>query len=109
MSEPVSWLDRFEYSKFPNQVLLNTNLSVTARLLYVYMNARAGKRGWFFPSGGQAEIATDLGVSVSTVRRCIRDLEGAGVLEFGRTTHYGAIKYIVKTAVKLTCVPQEQA
>lgn len=47
--------------------------------VYMYLCDRAGKDGESFPS--HRTIAADLGLSVSTVKRAIKDLQQAGCIE----------------------------
>ena len=50
-----------------------------AKAVYIYLCDRADAEGMCFP--GHKTIAADLGISVSTVKRAIADLEQAGCME----------------------------
>ena len=50
----------------------DADLSPYAKLLYVYLSSRAYDSGVSYP--GQALIAEETGMSVSTVKRCAKEL-----------------------------------
>lgn len=52
--------------------LYKSNLPHRARIVYLYLEQRANKDGICWPS--QKRIAKDLGISVSTVKRALKDL-----------------------------------
>lgn len=54
------------------------NLPHRAKAVYMYLCDRANNSGSCFPS--HRAIAADLGLSVSTVKRALTDLEQAGCL-----------------------------
>ena len=56
-----------------------TTLPPRAKTVYIYLCDRADEDGVCFP--GHKTIAADLGVSVSTVKRALHDLESAGCVE----------------------------
>lgn len=53
--------------------IYKSDLPHRARLVYLYLEQRANRDGICWPS--QKRIAKDLGISVSTVKRAIADLE----------------------------------
>ena len=55
------------------------NLPSRAKTVYIYLCDRADNDGLCFPA--HRTIAADLGISVSTVKRAISDLEKAECLE----------------------------
>ena len=61
-----------------------SGLSPRAISVYIYLCDRADEDGICFP--GQKRIAADLGLSVSTVKRAIADLEQSGHIE--KTARY---------------------
>ena len=63
-----------------------SNLPSRARVVYLYLCDRADSDGMCFPA--QKTIAADLGISLSTVKRAVADLESAGCLE--KTARYYA-------------------
>ena len=53
--------------------LYKSNLPHRARIVYLYLEQRANRDGICWPS--HKRIAKDLGISVSTVKRAIKDLK----------------------------------
>ena len=66
--------------------IYESGLSSRAISVYIYLCDRADEDGVCFP--GHRTIAADLGVSVSTVKRALADLEQAGCIE--KTARYYA-------------------
>ena len=62
------------------------NLPSRAKAVYLYLCDRADSDGLCFPA--HKTIAADLGISLSTVKRAVADLERAGCLE--KTARYYA-------------------
>ena len=60
------------------------NLPSRAKVVYIYLCDRASAEGTCFPS--HRKIAEDLGLSVSTVKRAIKNLEQAEVI--GKTARF---------------------
>lgn len=58
--------------------LYKSNLPHRARIVYLYLEQRANKDGICWPS--HKRIAKDLGISVSTVKRAIKDLNEKGLI-----------------------------
>ena len=54
-------------------------------MVYIYLCDRANNEGSCFPS--HRKIAKDLGLSISTVKRAIKDLEQAEVIEKAARFH----------------------
>lgn len=68
------------FTKFPNAVLRDSNLSVPARLTYAMVASFAyGDKDYCFP--GQETLAQHLGVSTRKVRDYLNELVEAGYLE----------------------------
>ncbi len=72
------WLFRCSSSIF------NCNLNPTGHKVYSYLSFRAGKEKRCYPS--KREIATDCGISISTVTRAIKELQLAGLIEIKAQT-----------------------
>jgi hypothetical protein len=71
------------FAQVPHTVARDTRLSVGARLLYVVLDGRAGRRGTC--QVGQIVLAADLGVTDRTVRDLVAELVAAGLLDATRT------------------------
>jgi len=65
--------------------IYDQKLPSRAKVVYIYLCDRANDEGTCFPS--HRKIAEDLGLSVSTVKRAIRDLEQAEVIEKAARFH----------------------
>lgn len=63
---------------FYKAIYTNNELPHRAKLVYMYLYDRKNKNGVAWP--GIKRIAKDLSISVSTVRRAIKDLENAGLV-----------------------------
>ena len=66
--------------------IYGTELPPRAISVYIYLCDRDDEDGVCFP--GQKRIAADLGLSISTVKRAIADLERSGHIE--KTARYHA-------------------
>jgi hypothetical protein len=66
------------FTALPNAILLNTCLSVPARLCYAVLQHFARRDPYAFP--GQARLAAILGVTERTVRAYLRELVAAGLI-----------------------------
>ena len=65
-----------------------SGLPSRAIMVYQYLSDRAGKDKQCFPS--IRRIAADLSISESTVKRALKDLEGAGYISWmNRRRQYG--------------------
>lgn len=67
------------YAIVPHAVARDASLSISARMLYLLLDGRQGSS-----DGTRVRIETlaaDMGVSVSTVKRCLRELRQAGLVE----------------------------
>jgi len=62
--------------------IYDSNISHRALSIYLYLWDRANKNGQSFPS--LSRIGTDLNLSVSTVRRGLKDLEEMGYIKKNR-------------------------
>jgi AraC-like DNA-binding protein len=71
------------YAIAPNTVMRDASLSTDARLLYVLVDSRLGKKRT--QKIRLATLAADLGKSERTVRRIITELEQAGLIRTHRT------------------------
>ena len=65
--------------------IYDQNLPSRAKVVYIYLCDRANDEGSCFPS--HRKIAEDLGLSVSTVKRAIRDLQQAEAIEKAARFH----------------------
>ena len=70
------------FTQIPNYVLLDRRLSFGARLTYTMLLSYAWQEGSCFP--GQQRIAQDLGVSRQMVSQFLRELRGAGYIDWKR-------------------------
>ena len=59
----------------PNEIIFNSNLSLKAKGLWLYMNAKP--EGWFFASERIAEECSD---GVTSIRAALKELADAGLL-----------------------------
>ena len=66
------------YKLWYKAIYTNNELPHRAKLVYMYLYDRKNKNGVAWP--GIKRIAKDLSISVSTVRRAIKDLENAGLV-----------------------------
>ena len=64
------------YSQVPHALTRDTSLTLSARVVYDDLMARANESDECFP--GIRTIASDIGVSTATVQRAISDLEASG-------------------------------
>jgi|GEM_PF-5306206 len=82
------------WAKMPNAVVLDHRLSDAAVRLYNYLLIGAGTQGVYFATGGQAEIAEDLGWSRSGMQRAQRKLTDAGWVTTKRSlAHRTTLEY----------------
>ena len=65
--------------------IYDQDLPSRAKAVYIYLCDRANDEGTCFPS--HRKIAEDLGLSVSTVKRAIKDLEQAEAIEKTARVH----------------------
>ena len=70
------------FTQIPNGVLRDRRLSFGARLTYTMLLSYAWQEGSCFP--GQQRIAHDLGVSRQMVSLFLRELRGAGYVDWKR-------------------------
>ena len=85
------------FTIIPNIVFKRPDLSAYGKLIYMALLSYAWQQDSCFP--GQERLATELGLSVRTVRRAIRELQDCGLL---RVTQRGQGKTNVYTLTKLS-------
>lgn len=85
--------DNSGWAAIPNWLLRDGGVSRNAKMLYLHLSSRVDERGISFPS--QARLADEMGVSIPTVKRTLRELVKVGVIEVrtvrtetGRRNHY---------------------
>lgn len=89
MTDPSATVtaDRPPWSQVPHALIRDTNLSLSARVVYDDLMARADSDGQCFP--GIRTIADDIGIAPGTAQKAVNDLEMAGwitVTRQGRKT-----------------------
>jgi len=92
MSRPHYIVDE-PWSKVPVSLVDAPNMTLSALRLYLLLDEKVGKRGWWY--GGQQELADELGVSVRTVRDCTETLNGYVAVERLGAEHGTRLKYLV--------------
>lgn len=70
------------FTGMPNLVLLDANLSTAARMVYLGLSYFAREKDECFP--GQEKFAETMGISSRTMRKGLRELEEAGLLQSKR-------------------------
>ncbi len=78
MTEP-----RDLWAKAPASLITDPELTDTAVRAYLYIDLRAGRRGYWY--GTQAEIAEDISAGHRTVKRAIAQLRDRGLIQTDRT------------------------
>jgi len=86
------------YTKIPNNMLIESQLSIPARYLYCVLVRYTGKNEWCYPS--QKTLAKDLGCSDRHIRDLIKELENQGLVLKKRKGYNRANNY--KVAKSLT-------
>lgn len=86
------------YTKIPNDMLCESQLSIQSRFLYCVLLRYCGNNEWCFPS--QKTLAKDLGCSDRYVRELIKELETQGLIFKKRKGYNRANNY--KVAKSLT-------
>jgi hypothetical protein len=66
------------YAAIPRWIQRDPRISMHAKMVYLAINSRMGRNAAAFPS--VQTMATDCGMSVSSTRRALRELEALGVL-----------------------------
>lgn len=89
-----------DYTKIPNPILRESQLTVPARYLYCVLLRYCGNDEWCFPS--QQTLADDLGYSARQIRNLLRQLENAGLIfrkrkGFNRSNSYNVAKSLETT------------
>ena len=77
----------------PNEIIFNSNLSLKAKGLWLYMNAKP--EGWFFASERIAEECSD---GIKSIRAALKELADAGLLTWKKQGD-GRIIYTLETEV----------
>lgn len=72
------------HARIPNVVARSRSLSLNALGLYTLLASYAGAKGTCYPS--VARLSEDVGVSVRTIHRTLRELEKSGLIEVSRST-----------------------
>lgn len=73
--------------KTPVCLLTDTGLSLTERVMYLYLFWRQGQNGDCYPS--RERIAQDVGVSFIAVKRALRGLKRRGLIDVEHPTKQG--------------------
>ena len=84
-NKPPSWIPA------PAKLILNKELSGNDKTLYLYLLWRQGRNKTAWPS--QETMATDMAVSLCTVQRAIKNLEGKNLIEVKKTDTAGRGHY----------------
>lgn len=82
---------RYGFTQVPNFILTNDEISVGAKLTYAMLLKYAWHDEGCFP--GQGTLASDMGAGERSVRKYLRELETAGLMEIvqrglGKTNFY---------------------
>lgn len=77
MSDPIDL-----WAKAPANLITDPDVSATAKIVYLYVDLKAGKRGHWY--GTQQEIAEAVGVTPRTVHTAITQLADRGYLSADR-------------------------
>ncbi len=80
------------WAKAPAALILDPDLSLAAIRIYLWLDLRAGKRGYWY--GTQPEIASALSLTDRTVRRAIGSLEPRYVMT-DREREKGMLRYAI--------------
>lgn len=87
------------WASIPNWLVRDPEVSSHAKLIYVYLNSRVGRNGSCWPALGT--VATETGLSQSTVQRALRELRSLGVVAWwtettarGRVNRYRMSPYV---------------
>lgn len=86
------------YTKIPNEILNNSNLSVSVRYLFCVLLRYCGNKEWCYPS--QETLGEVLKYTPRHIRNLIKELEKAGLLlkkrtGFNKTNSYLLTKSLV--------------
>lgn len=77
----------------PNEIIFNPNISLKAKGLWLYMNAKPD--GWFFAAERIAKESTD---GISSVRAALKELASYGLLKWKKQSD-GRIIYILDSHI----------
>lgn len=78
----------------PNEIIFNPNISLKAKGLWLYMNAKPD--GWFFAAERIANESTD---GVSSVRAALKELADCGLLKWKKQSD-GRVIYTLQSHCK---------
>lgn len=83
------------WAKVPLSLVSTPGITLSDIALYVYLDGRAGRRGWWY--GSQREITEATGLPNSTLRHSLDRLTGAGYIERGRmgSEHRTVLRYLI--------------
>jgi len=89
---------KWQYIITPSAIILDTELTANAKVIYCYLEWRAGKERVCWP--GLRRMATELGISVATITTSIRKLEDRGYIVVEREKSgqgdYAVNRYTIK-------------
>ena len=85
----------------PNEIIFNPNISLKAKGLWLYMNAKPD--GWFFAAERIAKESTD---GVSSVRAALKELADCGLLKWKKQSD-GRVIYTLESHCFPQSFPQE--
>ena len=83
----------------PAKVWQDSRLTATAKMLYAEIDSFTGNSSMFWKTN--ETIASDLGVSIATVKRAIATLRKLGLIEEGQAFN-GRTRYLISTAAEMT-------
>jgi hypothetical protein len=83
------------WAKVPMSLVTSPGITLSDVELYVYLDYRAGRRGWWY--GSQPVITTETALPLRTVQRSVAALSAAGYIAVERLgTDYATVnKYII--------------
>jgi hypothetical protein len=79
------------FARIPLDVMAMTDISANAKLLYARLLLYMGEQGMAWPA--QATLASDLGISVRSVKRSVAELAIAGMIEKEQSSIYATNRY----------------
>ena len=88
-----------QYQTIPRELIFDNQLSDRARFVYCYMAAKPNEWDFFLEP-----MARELGYSVDTLRKYIKELIERGWIEKGQQDNengrFGAVEYTIKATIK---------
>ncbi len=86
------------FTQVPNFILRNSDISIGAKTIYSLLLSYAWHNDLCFP--GQDRLAKDVGMSVASVNRFIKELEACSLIEITRRgqgkTNFYTINFVVR-------------